>query len=357
MLLAEHGAQLREEEVVLFVNVLVQVELEAVEGLEQAAVRAAVRSVDSVAAGEFPQSGKRVARLRVLGGVLVDRSRESGGHSAAFGKRPRSRKKLPLLTLEVLEQVVCQRAEEPLQIVELRMLARVDADDRCKQLGDARQLVPQPVVMCRDDVIAQADERRATQVVRHDPAPRLVVDHPVEQDSDRFRIESASPARFGQRLTAPAAVVEAQLLESLGQPRPLRCQQAEGLLGVDRSSHDCFSSCITEETRKEKTAEMTYVIGEPCIDIKDRSCVDVCPVDCIHEVGRMFVIDPEECIECGACEPECPVEAIFPEDALPEKWHEFVAINAALVEGSETVDRYVDAYIATHELPAIEGQR
>ena len=102
---------------------------------------------------------------------------------------------------------------------------------------------------------------------------------------------------------------------------------------------------------------MTYVIGEPCIDIKDRSCVDVCPVDCIHEVGRMFVIDPEECIECGACEPECPVEAIFPEDALPEKWHEFVAINAALVEGSETVDRYVDAYIATHELPAIEGQR
>src|SRR5574339_46042 len=65
---------------------------------------------------------------------------------------------------------------------------------------------------------------------------------------------------------------------------------------------------------------MTYVIAEPCIDVKDRSCVDVCPVDCIHEVGRMLVIDPDECIDCGACEPECPVEAIFPEDALPDKW-------------------------------------
>ena len=74
---------------------------------------------------------------------------------------------------------------------------------------------------------------------------------------------------------------------------------------------------------------MTYVIAEPCIDIKDKSCVDVCPVDCIHEAGRMLVIDPEECIDCGACEPECPVEAIFPEDALPEKWEPFVRINAA----------------------------
>jgi ferredoxin len=102
---------------------------------------------------------------------------------------------------------------------------------------------------------------------------------------------------------------------------------------------------------------MTYVIGEPCIDIKDRACVDVCPVDCIHEVGRILVIDPEECIDCGACEPECPVEAIFPEDALPDKWEPFVKINAAWVEGAEAVDRYVDAYIAEHELPVIEGQR
>ena len=65
---------------------------------------------------------------------------------------------------------------------------------------------------------------------------------------------------------------------------------------------------------------MTYIITEPCIDLKDKSCIDVCPVDCIHETDRMLVIDPEECIDCGACEPECPVEAIYPEDAVPDKW-------------------------------------
>ena len=74
---------------------------------------------------------------------------------------------------------------------------------------------------------------------------------------------------------------------------------------------------------------MTYIIAEPCIDVKDKSCIDVCPVDCIHEYDRMLVIDPEECIDCGACEPECPVEAIYPEDALPDKWEPFVKINYA----------------------------
>jgi ferredoxin len=74
---------------------------------------------------------------------------------------------------------------------------------------------------------------------------------------------------------------------------------------------------------------VTYIIAEPCIDLKDRSCVDVCPVDCIHEFDRILIIDPEECIDCGACEPECPVEAIFPEDALLVEWTPFVRINYA----------------------------
>jgi ferredoxin len=78
---------------------------------------------------------------------------------------------------------------------------------------------------------------------------------------------------------------------------------------------------------------MTYVIAEPCIDEKDKSCIDVCPVDCIHETDHMLVIDPDECIDCGACEPECPVEAIFPQDALPEKWAPFIRVNAMFVEG------------------------
>jgi ferredoxin len=76
---------------------------------------------------------------------------------------------------------------------------------------------------------------------------------------------------------------------------------------------------------------VTYVIGAPCIDVMDKSCVDVCPVDCIHfEEGtdRMLYINPDECIDCGACEPACPVKAIYPEDALPEEMDAFKTINA-----------------------------
>jgi ferredoxin len=100
---------------------------------------------------------------------------------------------------------------------------------------------------------------------------------------------------------------------------------------------------------------VTYIIAEPCIDIKDKSCVDVCPVDCIHEFDRILVIDPEECIDCGACEPECPVEAIFPEDALPEKWNAFVEINYAFRdapqdETADTINRLVDDYAREHNV-------
>jgi ferredoxin len=76
---------------------------------------------------------------------------------------------------------------------------------------------------------------------------------------------------------------------------------------------------------------MTYVIAEPCIDLLDLSCVSVCPVDCIHYeegVDRKLFIDPNECIDCGACEPECPVNAIFPEDQLPTEWANYTLIDA-----------------------------
>lgn len=102
---------------------------------------------------------------------------------------------------------------------------------------------------------------------------------------------------------------------------------------------------------------MPYVIAEPCIDVKDRSCVDVCPVDCIYEVDRMLVINPDECIDCGACEPECPVSAIFPDDALPPEWHDFTAINAAHRDGRDIVEDLVAQYCQRHALPAIEGHR
>jgi NAD-dependent dihydropyrimidine dehydrogenase PreA subunit len=73
---------------------------------------------------------------------------------------------------------------------------------------------------------------------------------------------------------------------------------------------------------------MTYVIGQPCIDVLDRSCVDECPVDCIYEGGRMLYIHPDECVDCGACEPVCPVEAIYYEDDLPDQWQIYTADNA-----------------------------
>jgi len=69
------------------------------------------------------------------------------------------------------------------------------------------------------------------------------------------------------------------------------------------------------------------------------------------------VIDPDECIDCGACEPECPVEAIFPEDALPDKWNAFVEINYAIRQGADAVDDLVADYCARNQLPAIEGHR
>ena len=78
---------------------------------------------------------------------------------------------------------------------------------------------------------------------------------------------------------------------------------------------------------------MTYVIAEPCIDVKDRACVDECPVDCIYEGNRMLYIQPDECVDCGACEPVCPVSAIFPEDAVPEEWKHFVESNAGFYKG------------------------
>ena len=65
---------------------------------------------------------------------------------------------------------------------------------------------------------------------------------------------------------------------------------------------------------------MTYVIAQPCVDVKDRACVEECPVDCIYEGERSLYIHPDECVDCGACEPVCPVEAIFYEDDLPGEW-------------------------------------
>jgi ferredoxin len=82
---------------------------------------------------------------------------------------------------------------------------------------------------------------------------------------------------------------------------------------------------------------MTYVINEPCIGVKDATCTEVCPVDCIHptreeagfEEAEQLYIDPEECIDCDACVEVCPVDAITPEEGMPAEWERFIEINAA----------------------------
>jgi len=83
---------------------------------------------------------------------------------------------------------------------------------------------------------------------------------------------------------------------------------------------------------------MAYIITSPCIGTKDRSCVEVCPVDCIHDDGDedlMLYIDPAECIDCGACEPACPVTAIFAEDDVPDTEAAYTEINALWFKDKE----------------------
>jgi NAD-dependent dihydropyrimidine dehydrogenase PreA subunit len=78
--------------------------------------------------------------------------------------------------------------------------------------------------------------------------------------------------------------------------------------------------------------EMTYVIALPCVDVKDKACIEECPVDCIYEGDRMMYIQADECVDCGACEPVCPTEAIYYEDDVPEKWDNFKGVNTAFFE-------------------------
>jgi ferredoxin len=75
---------------------------------------------------------------------------------------------------------------------------------------------------------------------------------------------------------------------------------------------------------------MTFVVIDQCIKCKYTDCVEVCPVDCFHEGPNMLVINPDECIDCNLCVPECPANAIFPEDEIPAGKEEFLAINAEL---------------------------
>ena len=88
---------------------------------------------------------------------------------------------------------------------------------------------------------------------------------------------------------------------------------------------------------------MTYVVAENCIKCKFTDCVEVCPVDCFHEGPNFLVIDPEECIDCNLCVSECPAEAIFPEDDVPDNQRQFIALNAELSRLWPTITEKKDA--------------
>ena len=91
---------------------------------------------------------------------------------------------------------------------------------------------------------------------------------------------------------------------------------------------------------------MTYIIAEPCVDLKDQSCIDVCPVDCIYGVDegndRQLYINPDECIDCAACEPVCPVNAIFAEEDVPTKWEGGIKVNYEYFEDADAARQQVN---------------
>ncbi|MEO5622664.1 MAG: ferredoxin FdxA [Dokdonella sp.] len=88
---------------------------------------------------------------------------------------------------------------------------------------------------------------------------------------------------------------------------------------------------------------MPFVVTENCIKCKYTDCVEVCPVDCFHEGPNFLVIDPQECIDCTLCEPECPAVAIFPEDDVPAGQESFIALNAELCKAWPVLTERIDA--------------
>lgn len=101
---------------------------------------------------------------------------------------------------------------------------------------------------------------------------------------------------------------------------------------------------------------MTFVVTENCIKCKYTDCVEVCPVDCFYEGPNFLAINPEECIDCGLCEPECPVDAIFSEDELPEKYQDYLELNARLSEKWPNLNHKKDAPEDADEWKTVENK-
>ena len=102
---------------------------------------------------------------------------------------------------------------------------------------------------------------------------------------------------------------------------------------------------------------MAYVVTDPCVKCKYTDCVEVCPVDCFYEGVNFLAIHPDECIDCGACEPVCPTQAIFVQDEVPEKWKEYVEINARYCKEWPEISEKKDAMPDAEKWKAAENKR
>ncbi|MBX7256765.1 MAG: ferredoxin family protein [Candidatus Hydrogenedentes bacterium] len=102
---------------------------------------------------------------------------------------------------------------------------------------------------------------------------------------------------------------------------------------------------------------MAYIVAEPCIRCKYVDCVAICPVMCFHEGANCLVIDPDECIDCGACVDQCPVNAIYPEESLPEKWREYVDLNARFSKEWPTITMKKEPLASADEYKSVENKR
>src|SRR5690606_20750811 len=105
-----------------------------------------------------------------------------------------------------------------------------------------------------------------------------------------------------------------------------------------------------------RSISMTYVVTEACIRCKYTDCVDVCPVDCFREGPNFLVIDPDECIDCTLCVAECPVEAIFAEDDVPEGQEHFIELNAELAQQWQPIGERKDALSDAEEWSQVTGK-
>ncbi|MDQ3265816.1 MAG: ferredoxin family protein [Myxococcota bacterium] len=102
---------------------------------------------------------------------------------------------------------------------------------------------------------------------------------------------------------------------------------------------------------------MAYVVADPCIKCKYTDCVEVCPVNCFYEANNFLVIHPDECIDCGACEPVCPTKAIFPESDLPDKWKEYQQLNNDLSRKLPNITEKREALPEAEEFKTVENKR